>query len=43
MGSLVALCVALVNAGSGTTAIYVLLVAVDYVFFLVGAVRPALG
>jgi len=39
---LLALCVALVNAGSGTTALYVLLVAVGYVLFLVGAVRPAL-
>lgn len=39
---LLALCVALVNAGSGITALYVLLVAVGYVFFLVYAVRPAL-
>jgi hypothetical protein len=40
--ALLALCVALVNAGSRTTALYVLLVAVGYVLFLVGAVRPAL-
>ena len=38
---LLALCVALVNAGSGITALYVLLVAVGYVLFLVYAVRPA--
>lgn len=38
---LLALCVALVNAGSGITALYVLLVAVAYVLFLVYAVRPA--
>lgn len=37
---LLALCVALVNAGSGITALYVLLVAVAYVLFLVYAVRP---
>lgn len=38
---LLALCVALVNAGSGITALYVLLVAVGYVLFLVYAIRPA--
>ena len=38
---LLALCVALVNAGSGITALYILLVAVGYVLFLVYAVRPA--
>ena len=38
---LLALCVALVNAGSGITALYVLLTAVAYVLFLVYAVRPA--
>jgi len=38
---LLALCVALVNAGSGITALYVLLVSVAYVLFLVYAVRPA--
>lgn len=37
---LLALCVALVNAGSGITALYVLLVAVGYVIFLVYLVRP---
>jgi len=37
---LLALCVALVNAGSGITALYVLLVAVGYILFLVYAVRP---
>ena len=37
---LLALCVALVNAGSGITALYVLLTAVAYVIFLVYAVRP---
>lgn len=38
---LLALCVALVNAGSGITALYVLLTCVAYVLFLVYAVRPA--
>jgi Kef-type K+ transport system membrane component KefB len=38
---LLALCVALVNAGSGLTALYVLLVAVGYVLFLVYAIRPS--
>lgn len=38
---LLALCVALVNAGSGITALYVLLTAVGYVLFLVFAIRPA--
>ncbi|MCJ1404773.1 K(+)/H(+) antiporter [Xylographa trunciseda] len=38
---LLALCVALVNAGSGLTALWVLLVCVGYVLFLAFAVRPA--
>ncbi|KAK6425750.1 hypothetical protein LTR95_016205 [Oleoguttula sp. CCFEE 5521] len=38
---LLALCVALVNAGSGLTALWVLLTCVGYVLFLVFAVRPA--
>ena len=38
---LLALCVAIVNAGSGITALYVLLTCVGYVLFLVYAVRPA--
>ena len=37
---LLALCVALVNAGSGLTALWVLLVCVGYILFLVYAVRP---
>lgn len=37
---LLALCVALVNNGSGITALYVLLVAVGYIIFLVYAIRP---
>ena len=37
---LLALCVALVNNGSGLTALYVLLCCVGWVFFLVFAVRP---
>lgn len=37
---LLALCVALVNNGSGITALWVLLVAVGWVLFLVFAVRP---
>ena len=39
---LLALCVALVNASSGLTALYVLLVAVAYILVLVFAVRPGL-
>lgn len=38
---LLALCVALVNAGSGLTALYVLLTCVAYALFLFYAVRPA--
>lgn len=38
---LLALCVALVNAGTGLTALWVLLTCVGYVLFLVYAVRPA--
>ncbi|KAI2617805.1 K+/H+ antiporter 1 [Hypoxylon sp. NC1633] len=38
---LLALCVALVNNGSGLTALWVLLVAVGWVLFLVFAIRPA--
>ncbi|KAI4241349.1 MAG: hypothetical protein LQ352_007469 [Teloschistes flavicans] len=37
---LLALCVALVNAGSGISALYVLLTSVAYVLFLVYAIRP---
>ncbi|ORY19814.1 K(+)/H(+) antiporter 1 [Clohesyomyces aquaticus] len=37
---LLALCVALVNAGTGLTALWVLLTCVGYVLFLVYAVRP---
>lgn len=37
---LLALCVALVNAGSGLTALWVLLVCVGYTLFLAYAVRP---
>lgn len=37
---LLALCVALVNAGSGITALYVLLVCVGYMLFLIYAFRP---
>ncbi|KAF2876961.1 K(+)/H(+) antiporter-like protein 1 [Massariosphaeria phaeospora] len=37
---LLALCVALVNAGSGLTALWVLLTCVGYTLFLVYAVRP---
>ncbi|KAL8934350.1 MAG: hypothetical protein Q9216_005955 [Gyalolechia sp. 2 TL-2023] len=37
---LLALCVALVNAGSGISALWVLLTSVGYVLFLVYAVRP---
>lgn len=37
---LLALCVALVNAGSGITALWVLLVAVGYMLFLIFAFRP---
>ena len=38
---LLALCVAIVNAGSGITALYVLLTCVAYVLFLIYAIRPA--
>ncbi len=38
---LLALCVALVNAGTGLTALYVLLTSIAYILFLVYAVRPA--
>ncbi|KAL8824397.1 MAG: hypothetical protein Q9191_005084 [Dirinaria sp. TL-2023a] len=38
---LLALCVALVNAGSGITALYVLLTCVGYVLLLVYVIRPA--
>lgn len=38
---LLALCVALVNTGSGITALWVLLTCVGYALFLVFAVRPA--
>ena len=38
---LLALCVALVNAGAGITALYVLLTCVAYVLFLAFGVRPA--
>lgn len=38
---LLALCVSLVNAGSGITALWVVLTALAYVLFLVFAVRPA--
>ena len=37
---LLALCVALVNAGSGLTALYVFLTCIAYVLFLVFAIRP---
>jgi Kef-type K+ transport system membrane component KefB len=37
---LLALCVALVNNGSGITALYVLLVCIGWILFLVYAVRP---
>ena len=37
-----ALCVALVNAGSGLTALWVLLTAIGYIIFLIYAIRPAL-
>jgi len=37
---LLALCVALVNAGSGLTALYVLLTCVAFALFLTFAVRP---
>ncbi|TAQ86569.1 hypothetical protein B7494_g5104 [Chlorociboria aeruginascens] len=39
---LLALCVALVNNGSGLTALYVLLVAIGWVLLLVFAIRPTL-
>ena len=38
---LLALCVALVNAGSGIIALYVLLTCLAYILFLVYAIRPA--
>jgi Kef-type K+ transport system membrane component KefB len=38
---LLALCVALVNNGSGITALYVLLTCVGWVLFLVFALKPA--
>ena len=38
---LLALCVALVNAGSGIVALYVLLTCVAYILFLVYVIRPA--
>lgn len=38
---LLALCVALVNAGTGLTALYILLVAIGYTIFLMFAVRPS--
>ena len=38
---LLALCVALVNAGSGIIALYVFLTAIAYVLFLVYIIRPA--
>jgi Kef-type K+ transport system membrane component KefB len=38
---LLALCVALVNAGAGITALYILLVAVGYVLFVIYLMRPA--
>ncbi|KAI9725048.1 MAG: hypothetical protein M1812_000324 [Candelaria pacifica] len=37
---LLALCVALVNAGTGLTALYVLLTSIAYILFLVYAIRP---
>lgn len=37
---LLALCVALVNNGSGIAALYVLLAAIGWIFFLVFAIRP---
>lgn len=37
---LLALCVALVNAGSGVTAVYIILLAVAWALFLVFAIRP---
>ncbi|KAK1248294.1 hypothetical protein MKX08_006514 [Trichoderma sp. CBMAI-0020] len=39
---LLALCVALVNAGKGITALWILLVAIGYIIFLVVAVKPGL-
>lgn len=38
---MLALCVALVNNGSGITALYVLLTCIAWILFLVFAVRPA--
>lgn len=40
---LLALCVALVNAGSGLTALWILLACVGYMIFLLYAVKPALN
>ena len=37
---LLALCVALVNSGSGITALYVILVTIGYALFLTFAIRP---
>lgn len=37
---LLALCVALVNNGSGISALYVLLTAIGWILFLVYAIRP---
>lgn len=39
---MLALCVALVNAGKGITALWILLVAIGYIIFLVVAVKPVL-
>ncbi|RFU72634.1 sodium hydrogen exchanger family [Trichoderma arundinaceum] len=39
---LLALCVALVNAGKGLTALWILLVAIGYIIVLIVAVKPAL-
>ncbi len=41
--TLLALSVALVNAGSGLTAVYILLVCVGWTLFLLIAVKPALA
>ncbi|KFA50112.1 hypothetical protein S40293_06354 [Stachybotrys chartarum IBT 40293] len=40
---LLALCVALANAGSGVLAVYILLACVGYLIFLIFAVRPVLN
>ncbi|KOS20022.1 K(+)/H(+) antiporter 1 [Escovopsis weberi] len=39
---LLALCVTLVNAGNGITTLYILLVALGFIFFVVFAVKPGL-